>query len=207
MENFSNIFKKEFYNPLITPNGSNPVRNRADSLLVVFEELDRMNKDQYTILETGCMRGDHGEWCFGDDGCATYIFDRFINHYNGTVYSVDIEKRNVEYAQQRVSSKTKVTCSDSVPYLYNIPDKVKFDLIYLDSYDIERNNPHPSQLHHVKELCSVMKNVTKGTILAVDDHDAFFTQGAIGKGNYVKDFMENIGAVKLYEGYQIVYKF
>jgi len=72
MTNFSDTFKKEFYQKLLTPNGSNPVRNRADSLLIAFQELDSMNKERYTILETGCMRGDHGEWCFGDDGCATY---------------------------------------------------------------------------------------------------------------------------------------
>ena len=192
MTNFSDTFKKEFYQKLLTPNGSNPVRNRADSLLIAFQELDSMNKERYTILETGCMRGDHGEWCFGDDGCATYIFDKLVNYYDGEVYSVDINNNNVNYAQQRVSKKTKITCSDSVDYLYKLPEKVKFDLVYLDSYDIERDNPHPSQLHHIKELCSLMKNIRKGTILIVDDHDAFFTQGRIGKGNYVKDYMDNI---------------
>lgn len=207
MNNFVEKFKQEFYHRLLTPNGSNPVRNRADSLLLVFEELDKMNKKDYTILETGCMRGDHGEWCFGDDGCATYIFDQFVNFYDGLVYSVDINPNNVTYSQQRVSDKTQVICSDSVSYLYNLSESIKFDMVYLDSYDIERSNPHPSQLHHMKELCSIMKNVRKGTILVVDDHDGFFTQGQIGKGNYIKDFMDNVGAAKLYEGYQIVYKF
>jgi hypothetical protein len=48
-----------------------------------------------------------------------------------------------------------------------------------------------------------MKNLKKDTIIVVDDHDAFFTNGEIGKGTYVKDFMDNIGATLLFEGYQI----
>ena len=81
------------------------------------------------------------------------------------------------------------------------------DFLYLDSYDIERDNPHPSQLHHVKELCAVIKHLRKGSIVCVDDHDAFFTGGKIGKGNYVKEFMETIGNfstkdIKLFGNYE-----
>jgi hypothetical protein len=92
---------------------------------------------------------------------------------------------------------------DSVEFLWSLPEAYKIDFLYLDSYDIEKDNPHPSQLHHVKELCAVMKNLKKDTIIVVDDHDAFFTNGEIGKGTYVKDFMDNIGATLLFEGYQI----
>jgi hypothetical protein len=34
-------------------------------------------------------------------------------------------------------------------------------------------------------------------------HDAFFTNGLIGKSQYVKSFMNDIGAEKIFEGYQI----
>ena len=64
-------------------------------------------------------------------------------------------------------------------------------------------NPHPSQMHHVKEMCGVSKNLKKGTIVVVDDHDAFFTDNKIGKGNYVAEFMKDIGAELLFEDYQI----
>jgi hypothetical protein len=37
----------------------------------------------------------------------------------------------------------------------------------------------------------------------VDDHDAFFTDNKIGKGNYVAEFMKDIGAELLFEDYQI----
>ena len=65
----------------------------------MFEELDKMDKQDYTIVETGCMRADHGDLAFGDDGASTYIFDDFINYYDGQVISVDICQDNVDYAK------------------------------------------------------------------------------------------------------------
>lgn len=202
---FSEIFKKEYYNKMISPAGNNPVRNRADSFLLIFQELEKMKLDNYYIVETGTTRADHGHLAFGDDGASTYIFDKFINYYDGEVNSVDISKPNVEYCRSVVSEKTKVFCSDSVKFLWSLPKTKKIDFLYLDSYDIEKDNPHPSQLHHVKELCASMDKLKSGSIVAVDDHDAFFTGGKIGKGNYVKDFMDDIGATLVYEGYQIVW--
>ena len=63
----------------------NPIRDRATSFLTVFEELDKKEDKNFYIVETGCMRPDHGSMAFGDDGCSTYIFDQFINHYDGEI--------------------------------------------------------------------------------------------------------------------------
>ena len=58
-----------------------------------------------------------------------------------------------------------------------------------------------------------MKNISEGTIIAVDDHlntqefDQYrstLTQG--GKARYVEDFMNDIGAELLHDGYQIVWR-
>lgn len=208
MNQFTPYFKEHFYKKLLTPAGSNPVRNRADSFLKIFEILDAMPKDYYRIIETGTMRPDHGNLCFGDDGCSTYIFNDFIEIMGGSFTSVDINPANSSHALMMLapSSRANIIISDSVEHLWKIPADVKFDLIYLDSYDIVRSNPHPSQLHHIKELCAVIKNTQPGTIICVDDHDAFFTGGQIGKGNYVKSFMKNINAKLIYEGYQIVWQ-
>jgi len=203
--NFLNFYKSEIYQKLLIPgHPANPIRNRADSFLKVFELLcsNSSNKD-YFLVETGCMRADHGTIAFGDDGASTFIFDKFIQTVKGKFYSVDISQNNVDHAKKFVSEKTKIFCSDSVKFLWNIPQEIKIDFLYLDSYDIEKHNPHPSQLHHLKELCAATKNLKSGSIILVDDHDAFFTQGKIGKGTYVKEFMESIGAEKLFEGYQI----
>ena len=199
---FSEVFKNQFYDRMLKPGSSNsPIRNRADSFLEVFTRLEQKKDKNFTIVETGCMRRDHGEMCFGDDGCSTYLFDQFVNHYNGIVYSVDISEANCNYARSKISNKTEITCSDSVKFLWNFAKTI--DLLYLDSFDIRRATPHPSQLHHLKELCAATKNLRRGSIVVVDDHDAFFTGGQIGKGVYIKDFMYDIGVEMIFEGYQI----
>ena len=102
-----------------------------------------------------------------------------------------------------VSKKTKITSSESVKFLWNLNIKKNIDFVYLDSFDVEINDPLPSQLHHLKELCSLINKLNKGTLIVIDDHDAFFTNGKIGKSQYVNKFMEDIGAEKYFEGYQI----
>jgi hypothetical protein len=206
MNNFCEYFKAEIYPRLLSPNGNNPVRNRADSLLKVFEILEGMDKSFYRIIETGCMRADHGDLCFGDDGASTWIFDKFVNMKGGTVISIDNNPFNIEYAKKKVSDKVYFICDDSVRAIWEITDFTQFDLIYLDSYDIMKDNPHPSQLHHMHELAAVLKNAHPKTIIIVDDYDAFFIGGHIGKGTYVKEFMDKIGAKVIYDGYQIVFQ-
>lgn len=207
---FLDYFNNNFYDKLLTPAPGNPIRNRADGFKKIFKLLDDIAEEEkikkFYIVETGTTRPDHGNLCFGDDGAATYIFDQFINFYDGEVNSVDINPINVEYCRSVVSEKTKVFCSDSVKFLWEIPENKKIDLLYLDSFDIFKDNPHPSQLHHIKELCASINKLKSGTIIAVDDHDAFFTGGEIGKGNYVKDFMNSIKATLIHEGYQIIWR-
>lgn len=202
MNKFTEIFKKEFYHKMLKPNGSNPVRNRADSLLKVFEILESKGKDYFTIIETGCMRADHGNLCFGDDGCSTYLFDKFINFYDGEVFSVDISPENCRHASSLVSTKTKIINNDSVDFLWTFQNNSDIDLLYLDSFDVSRDDPHPSQLHHIKELCAVIGKLKKGCIIVIDDHNAFFDNSS-GKSQYVKNFMENIKAELIFEDYQI----
>ena len=189
------------------------MRDRATSLSLVFELLDQKKVKDFFIVETGCMRADHGQLALGDDGASTYIFDDFINYYDGEVASVDINPDNVAHAQKMVSERTTVYCSDSVEFLWNIPEKRKIDLLYLDSYDFEPENPIPSQKHHLKELThAVMKNLKKGSIIMVDDNAntpefEWFTKIAQGgKAGFVKEFMKDIGAELLLDEYQIIWR-
>tara|TARA_B100000700_G_scaffold139732_1_gene155808 strand:- start:729 stop:1385 length:657 start_codon:yes stop_codon:yes gene_type:complete len=216
--NYSKRFSSKFFAKLLQPEGQNPQRDRASSLSIVFELLDQKeDKSNYLIVETGCMRGDHkpvnSPYALGDDGASTYIFDDFINFYDGEVLSVDIKQENVDYADKYTSDRTSVFCQDSVEFLWGLSEKEKIDFLYLDSYDFEADNPIPSQLHHVKELCAVMKNLKKGTIIVVDDHlntpefeslRSTFAKG--GKAAFVENFMDSIGAECLHDGYQIVWR-
>lgn len=210
---YSKRFSSKFFAKMLQPAGpTSPVRDRATSLSLVFELLDQKKVKDFFIVETGCMRADHGQLALGDDGASTYIFDDFINYYDGEVASVDINPDNVAHAQKMVSDRTTVYCSDSVEFLWNIPEKRKIDLLYLDSYDFEPENPIPSQKHHLKELTAVMKNLKKGSIIMVDDNAntpefEWFTKIAQGgKAGFVKEFMKDIGAELLLDEYQIIWR-
>jgi hypothetical protein len=210
---YSKRFSSKFFAKMLQPAGpNNPVRDRATSLSMVFEILDEKKNKDFFIVETGCMRADHGQLALGDDGASTYIFDDFINYYDGEVASVDINPDNVAHAQKMVSDKTQVYCSDSVEFLWNIPSKRKIDLLYLDSFDFEPEDPIPSQKHHLKELTAVMKNLRKGSIIIVDDNlntpeFEWFTKIAQGgKAGFVKEFMKDIGAELLLDEYQIIWR-
>jgi hypothetical protein len=186
---YSKRFSSKFFAKLLQPEGRNPQRDRASSLSIVFELLDEKEDKNFLIVETGCMRADHGQLALGDDGASTYIFDDFINYYDGEVLSVDINQDNV------------------------LPEEKKIDFLYLDSFDFEPNDPIPSQEHHLKELCAVMKNLKKGTIVCVDDHlntpnfdqyRASLARG--GKAAFIEHFMDDIGAELLHDGYQILWR-
>ncbi len=204
MNKFAPFFREFYYQKLITPSGTNPVRDRAVSLQKVFEILDSRNANFTRILETGTMRADHGDFNFGGDGCATFIFDKYVNICGGSVTSVDISPENCDYSRSKVSGKTEIICSDSVKYISGIDPSIKFDLIYLDSFDITQANPGPSQQHHLAEYLAVIKNTKPGTLLVIDDHDAFFTGGKIGKGNMVKEHLDALPPI--HEGYQIIWQ-
>jgi len=210
---YSKRFSSKFFAKMLQPGSvNNPVRNRASSLELVFEILDEKKTKDFLIVETGCMRADHGQIALGDDGASTYIFDDFINYYDGNVVSVDINPNNAKHANELTSDRTEVYCSDSVEFLWNLPEKRKIDLLYLDSFDFEPENPIPSQKHHLKELCAAMTKLRKGSLIVVDDNAntpefEWFTKIAQGgKAGFVKDFMKSIGVEPLYDGYQIVWQ-
>lgn len=197
------VFMQNYYTALRTPPGNNPVRDRSDGFKLMFEELLKLGRPT-RIIETGTMRPDHG-WEFGNDGLSTYLFDQFSLYTNGgleCVISIDINKENCEFSASKTSNRTLVICDNSVHALFNISGTV--DLLYLDSYDFEFSNPEPSWMHCLKELCAARHLLVPGSLVAVDDH--FVGSGMVGKGYYVQKFLEEVGATKLHEGYQIVYR-
>jgi glycosyltransferase involved in cell wall biosynthesis len=193
---------------------------RANTFRQIFEYLESRQKSSYTIVETGCARVKDN---WAGDGQSTVMFDHFVNHYDGRVFSVDINRESCESLQTRVTPKTQIACSDSVPFLWKLSQQgdLDIDLLYLDSYDVDWQNPHPSCLHHMKELCAIMPLLKPGTLVVVDDSvkaigvlpnppkedgTMGFTPikdlGVMGKGTYVDNFFRNIGCQRVIDGYQ-----
>jgi len=190
-------FVKDIYIPTYYP----LLKRRADGFLKIFEELENMKKNKYLILETGTCRIPNN---WEGDGQSTRLWNAFLEYNkNGKCYSVDIDPNACLIAKEMINTNyIDIICQNSISYLESIPENIKFDLIYLDSYDLDLNNIHPSSMHHVRELLSVIhKNTTPNTILSIDDH-----YNGNGKGKYISEWINDIGFKTIYEGYQVVYK-
>lgn len=137
---------------------------RADAFDTLTLSLESLNRP-VTIVETGCSRQEYN---WEGDGNSTVIWDKFVNYFGGVVYSVDIDPVATQYARSLVSQKTKVITSDSIEWLKTFNTKI--DLLYLDSYDIDWNNPEPSMKHHEQELLASLHMLSKDSIVAVDDN-------------------------------------
>jgi len=150
------------------------------------------------IVETGCARVENN---FEGDGMSTLIFDAFVGSNGGNFYSVDISEDSVAFAKSKITSeKTRIACEDSVGFLHRFNQQI--NLLYLDSYDLDPTNPHPSSLHHIYELIAVSKCLKKGTMVVVDDN----LNDEIGKGKYIADYFVKIGVPMIYSGYQQIWK-
>ena len=164
---------------------------RRQHNFTIVETVLKRRQHNFTIVETGTVRMEHN---FNGDGCSTVIFDHFISTYGGTLHTVDTYN-----VRSRTPHSTLVTISDSVIFLDRFQKPETIDLLYLDSFDFDANNPHPSSLHHIKELATVWASLPSGCLIVIDDN---FEDGS-GKGAYIQEFMYNVGATPLFNSYQL----
>jgi hypothetical protein len=172
---------------------------RYKTFYSMFECLLNQNKPFYNLLETGTIRRDNAHEA---EGMSTLLFDEFLNFdgIDGNLVSIDIDRKNVDFSTARTSGKTQVVCGDSVNVLWQLAqdDSDPFDLIYLDSMDLDWNNPAPSSLHHLKEFCAAQNMLKSGCLIVIDDN-----KSGVGKGGYVASFMSDIKKDCLFNDYQI----
>lgn len=182
------VFKDKYY-PFLG--------KRQETFLKLFQYLESLKKEKYFIIETGIMRAEND---LGGAGWSTKMFDEFINFYDGELISIDINKENCQFAKARVSDKTKIICADSVLGLDYLSKQElpEIDCLYLDSFDVDFNNIHPSSLHHLKELCAIISKLNKKSFIMIDDN----LDGA-GKGTYVDSYLRDIKCIKYFDEYQI----
>lgn len=191
---------------------------RAQTFARTFEYLDRFDRP-VRIVETGCTR-EAGNWT--GDGGSTLLFDKYAEFHPGTiVFTVDIDPSATALCRALVSPCVKVHTGDSVGFLKHLADNPtaelpSIDLLYLDSFDVNFNDVFPSAFHHMKELVAVSPLIGSETLVVVDDSPSSFT-GYIGdggqvhlvaplkiggKGKFVAEYAQHIGAEKMFESYQ-----
>lgn len=193
------IFDKK-YAPFLNYSKRN---HRKDGFRIIFSELEKMNKDFYRIIETGTTRKDPTHRLAWKDGMGTLMFENFVNYYDGTVDTVDIDIDACKKCKSLVSSKVRVHCCDSLDFLKNLTEKI--DFYYLDSWDVDRTNPSPSQEHHLQEF-KIIEPFLQNCIVGIDDnymHDNI----NLGKGKLIEEYLDKKNIKPIYKGYQLVYKF
>jgi hypothetical protein len=204
----------KFFETVAYPN----LAHRQHSLKYVFEHLDKLARPVF-VVETGCVR-NVGTWA--EEGQSTILFDRFVSPLPGSVmHSVDLDPEATALCKSLVSSNVQLHTGDSVAFLRllarNPPAGFRhIDVLYLDSFDIDFTNPHPSALHHMKELVAISTLIGPQTLVVVDDAPSesvfissndsitFMYRPVIsGKGKYVADYANAIGVRPVFSGYQV----
>lgn len=115
------------------------------------------------IIETGTAA--HGI-------ASTLLFDHICQTYGGTVTSIDI-RLEPSVVASRTTKKTDYIVKDSVVALQEVfAERVEFPhrlVIYLDSMDVDWNDPKPSSDHGFEEFMVFGNLVPSGTLCLIDD--------------------------------------
>lgn len=151
---------------------------RAEAFSALWDALTALQRP-VVIVETGATR-EVDNWA--GDGQSTRVWDALVTAVGGEVWTCDIDATAVEVTRSLVSARVQVHHGDSLAWLPRLSQYVvnKFgqaDLLYLDSYDIDWDNPRPSTDHHRAELDAAWAMLGPGSIVAVDDN-----RQDIGKG-------------------------
>ena len=159
------------------------------------------------IVETGCTR-QPDNW-FGD-GQSTVVFNKMCEMHEGTLNSVDISEDACRFARNLIGPRAHVFCGDSVRWCHEaeqIFGRINrgIDVLYLDSFDLDVNNWHPSAQHHIYELLAIKGALRPGSLVAVDDNLIMDGQH-VGKGTYVAQWMAKVGKKMLHQGYQWIWE-
>ncbi len=151
------------------------------------------------IVETGTARGGH--MTFSGDGGFTIIVGYWCSLNQATLYSVDISPQNLKNAESMILDyvdSVKLIEDDSVHFLTNFDKKI--DFLYLDSLDFEKDDPIPSQQHHLEEIKAAYDKLKPTSIVMIDDCD--LPHG--GKGKFVIDYLLKKGWKVVAQSYQVI---
>ena len=220
---------KSFLNDIFLPKYYDLLGIRKNTMKLFFENLEKLNLDFYTIVETGTSRGGISD--ISGNGSATYLFDEFVNFYDGVVFSFDIDKFACEKVNRSTSKKCNVICEDSLVGINELKNKkiLNIDGLYLDSYDTKFNDDVPSSTHALKEFRNALFYLNNNSIIAIDDTPSKVEElppwvksdprrfgnneymdklkFPCGKGRLILDFVNNNNQFKLLKhNYQIVIK-
>lgn len=115
------------------------------------------------ILETGTS-------AWGTD--STRLWDAYISRFGGEFWSVDLSPAPSSRLRDQVSLNTHLEVSDSVTFINEFMTVCAHpivDVCYLDSWDLNWNDPEQAAQHGLNEWHAVARLMGAGSILIVDD--------------------------------------
>ncbi len=205
------IYKINTFSKLISFH-SNPLNETKNPNKNMFKlALEQFNSKPVNIFETGSLA--HGTK-------SSILFMFYVKIFGGSFTTVDINpeiKKNYSYLED---VNIKFYSSDSVEFIQNLKsDEIsQFDFIYLDSFDLDFNNPYPSQEHAFKEFNLLKDKLKKDTLILIDDTPDRYNKFNLtvdnphnfipGKGRMILDYLkENQSKFSiLYHDYSVLLK-
>lgn len=121
--------------------------------------LSELNQKPAIIIETGTS-------AWGTD--STRIWDSYIRKFGGSFITIDIRPEPSRNLIAQLSKKSACYVGDSVEILNNLSE-LSADLYYLDSHDLDLNNPFPSASHGLSEFVAIEKSLKPGALILIDD--------------------------------------
>ena len=171
---------------------------RLETFQIMFDYLD--NFDNPIIIETGTTRTIGN---LDGDGNSTVLFSNYLDQRGcGHLYTIDIDPEACKIAEENTGDRVTVICSDSLKAL---PLGVTPNLLYLDSYDLDLGKAingggdRESSEHHLKELMAALPDLSKDTLVVVDDA---LPKWNWGKAADVKDYYDYLDISPLFSDYQ-----
>ena len=189
---------------------------RRDGFAALFKALARPSSE-LLIVETGTLRlADN----WSGDGQSTYMFDQYVQAESragrpAAFFSIDLSLRSLAVARAVCSHATNLICNDSVFALHTLARQLRgraLSLLYLDSFDLDVDDPLPSARHHMMELAAAAPMLGPGSLVAIDDYGVPGEAGGRGdgqgggKGLLVDAHMRAIDATVVYAGYQKIWR-
>lgn len=138
-----------------------------------WSELNHINRNGLTLALNGLNTSpaiivETGTSAWGTD--STRLWNSYVSSFGGNLYSVDIRPEPREVLGN-LGPFTKLFVDDSVNFLKNLHhhNVSKVDLVYLDSFDIDWQNPYPAMKHGLLEFEAIEKYLKPGSIIVIDD--------------------------------------
>lgn len=123
--------------------------------------LDHLEGRPARIVETGTS-------AWGID--STRLLDSYVRLFGGKFWTIDLRSAPSERLKNHLHHSTNALVGDSVDCLVDLSSSEEpMDLVYLDSWDLDWEDPTASALHCWREWEAVLPLCKPGTLVLIDD--------------------------------------